>query len=113
MKWRTVTYYASTILLIIGAALGIKHRLGVDIIYMIGGVGYTLTYMFAPVTDLSVRERRLIRMNIFAGLLFMTSGVFRFLGRGQAEWVLFFALAMVFMIYGSVALMITESHKKK
>ncbi len=98
-------YIASTLLLLIGAATGIAQSLAMDIVYLVGALGYGLYYVLVPTDGLELRMRRLVRMNVFAALLFILSAVAR-LGvldaYGSQLWVVCLLLGLIFMVYASV-----------
>ena len=107
-------YIVSVLLIISGAALALtEHRL-FDVLYGLGAVGYALYYVLALERDASRLLRRVARMGVFSGLLFLLSAVARFgvfdsFGRGA--WLVFLALGLVYMIYGNVLLYMDEKKK--
>lgn len=107
-------YIVSVLLIISGAALALtEHRL-FDVLYGLGAVGYGLYYVLAPERYASRLLRRVARMGVFSGLLFLLSalarfGVFDSFGRGA--WLVFLALGLVYMIYGNVLLYMDEKKK--
>lgn len=104
-KITDITYQISCLLLVAGAALGYSPAWWAKLLLAIGAAGYLLTFMLVSPLGLDMRTRRLYRMNFLAGLLFGVSAYFRYMGRGQMEWLLFFAIGLVFMIYASIFLM--------
>ena len=101
-------YIVSVLLIISGAALALtEHRL-FDVLYGLGAVGYGLYYVLAPERDASRLLRRVARMGVFSGLLFLLSAVARF---GRGAWLVFLALGLVYMIYGNVLLYMAEKKK--
>ncbi|GAD05846.1 hypothetical protein HQ45_07285 [Porphyromonas crevioricanis] len=102
MKDYPFLYQSGAILLILGSALHIALWSYAPWLYALGAGLYTLYFLLQPHKSYEVRERRLIRMNLFSGLLFITSAVF--LLRNSTMWILFFALAMVFAIYAGLLL---------
>lgn len=108
-------YIVSTLMILSGAALGMVEHLAFHLIYLLGGAGYLLYYLIAPEEHLPLRERRLIQMNAFAGLLFVVSGVARlgvFDAWGAKLWILFLLLAVIFMIYANLVLANIRSKNK-
>lgn len=100
-------YIVSALMLLSGAMLGIVGHIVFHIIYLIGGIGYLIYYLVAPTDGLSIRDKRLVRMNSFAGLLFVVSGIARFGvfdAWGQQLWILFLTLGVVFMLYANIVL---------
>lgn len=99
-------YIVSSLMLVFGAALGIVQHIAYDYIYLLGAVGYGLYFLLAQDKDAPLRERRLVRMNVFASLLFIISAVFRLgylpASYGQQLWVLFMLLGLVFMLYANL-----------
>ncbi len=98
-------FVVSCLMLVSGAALGIVRHLAFDFIFILGGVGYGLYYMLMPTEGLDLRLRRLVRMNVFASLLFILSGVARlglFDSYGHQLWVVFLLMGVIFMAYASI-----------
>lgn len=106
-KVTDLLYMCSCLLLLIGAALAFRATLWVNVLFAVGAAGYLLSYMLSPrpTGDNQLRKRRLHRMGFLSALLFGISATYRFIGHGQQEWLLFFAVGMVFMIYSNVLLM--------
>lgn len=105
-------YIVSALMLISGAMLGIVGNIIFHIIYLLGAVGYLTYYIIAPSKGIGIREKRLVRMNAFAGLLFIVSAIARFRvldAWGQKLWILFLTLGVVFMLYANVVLGRTQS----
>ncbi len=108
-------YIVSVLLLLSGAALALTEQLLFDILYALGSVGYGLYYVLAPERDASPLLRRVARMGVFSGLLFLLSAAARFglfdaFGRGA--WLVFLALGLLYMIYGNVLLYLDDKKKK-
>ena len=70
-------YIVSVLMLLSGAALAMTRHTAFDVLYTLGGVGYTLYYILAPLRDQPRLVRRVARMGVFSGLLFTLSGVAR------------------------------------
>jgi len=108
-------YIVSVLLIISGAALALtEHRL-FDVLYGLGAIGYGLYYVLAPERDASRLLRRVARMGVFSGLLFLISAAARFdtfATFGQGLWLVFLALGLIYMIYGNVLLYIDERKKQ-
>lgn len=99
-------YIVSSLLLILGAALGLMGSIILDLVYLTGALGYMLYFLLEPRgQQLDLRTSRLVKMNLLASLLFVLSAVAR-LGLldsyGQGLWILCFALGLVFMIYANI-----------
>ena len=106
-------YIVSVLLLLSGAAL--TEQLLFDILYALGAVGYGLYYVLAPERDASPLLRRVARMGVFSGLLFLLSAAARFGlfdGFGRGAWLVFLALGLLYMIYGNVLLYLDDKKKK-
>lgn len=100
-------YIISSLMLVSGAALGIVGHIIFDLIYLFGGVGYGLYFLLLPEVGRSIRRRRLVRMNVFAALLFVLSAASRMglLDRyGSQLWVVALLLGLIFMIYANIIL---------
>ena len=109
-------YIVSVLLLLTGAALAMTHHLIFDITYTLGALGYTLYYILAPLKEQPHFIRRVTRMGVFSGLLFLLSAVSRFGvfdAYGQNAWLLFLALGLVYMCYGNVLLYLGEHKDRK
>ncbi|MDO4692308.1 MAG: hypothetical protein Q4A64_05495 [Porphyromonadaceae bacterium] len=95
-------YIVSALMLITGAALGIVHHIVFDAIYLLGAIGYGLYFILAADSNADIRTKRLVRMNVFASVLFVVSALARFGlldAYGQQLWILFLVLGLVFMLY--------------
>lgn len=105
-KTLQIVYILSAIALVVGAALGIlKHPL-VDSLYLAGALGYSMHYLLYPTVGKPLRERRLVKMNVFTSLLFVGSALARwglFDRYGQQLWVVLLALGLIFMVYAHLA----------
>ncbi|KGN98511.1 hypothetical protein HR11_08205 [Porphyromonas macacae] len=110
-RFTDILYICSGLLLIIGAFSGFIRELWVNIVFALGAAGYLLSFMLTPPKNKDLRSRRLHRMGFLSGLLFGISAAYRFIGREQQEWLLFFALGLVFMIYANL-LTITRKNKQ-
>lgn len=100
-------YIVSCLMLVSGAALGIVGHVVFDVIYLLGALGYGLYYLLIPAQGLGVRMRRLVRMNVFAALLFLLSGSNRlgaFSQYGQQLWIVLLLLGLIFMVYANVVI---------
>lgn len=108
-------YIISLLLLLSGAALALTQHLLFDILYTVGALGYGLYYLLAPEPNAPKIIRRVARMGVFSGILFVLSGVARFGifdAYGQNAWVVFLALGLIYMIYGNILLHLDERKKK-
>ena len=109
-------YIVSVLMLLTGAALAMTHHIIFNIIYTLGALGYTLYYALAPLKEQPRLIRRVARMGVFSGLLFLLSAIARFGlfdAYGQNAWLLFLALGLVYMCYGNVLLYLSEHKRKK
>lgn len=109
-------YIVSVLILLTGAALAMAHHVAFDVLYTLGGVGYTLYYVLAPMKDQPRLVRRVARMGVFSGLLFTLSGVARFGlfdAYGQNAWLVFLVLGLVYMCYGNILLYIGDKKSKQ
>lgn len=108
-------YIVSLLLILSGAAFALTaHRL-FDVLYALGALGYGAYYLLALEPDAPKIFRRVARMGVFSGILFLLSAVARFGvfdAYGQNAWLLFLALGLVYMIYGNVLLYLDERKKK-
>lgn len=115
-KFLNILYFISCVLLIIGGALGITHRIEADLTFLLGAIGYGSYYALLPSSDGELRQKRLVRMNIFASILFIVSAIarFGFLDRyGQQLWVFFLLLGLIFMVYANVTTGYTTRKRPK
>ncbi|MDY6122516.1 MAG: hypothetical protein SPI72_05530 [Porphyromonas sp.] len=100
MKDYPFLYQVGAIALFVGAVLHLFALSLAPWVYAIGATLYTLYFLLQPHKKFPTRKRRLLRLNLIAGLLFISSAVFLF--RSSTMWILFFALAMVFATYSSL-----------
>lgn len=108
-------YIVSLLLLLSGAALALTGHLLFDSLYTAGALGYGLYYVLAPEPSAPKVIRRVARMGVFSGILFLLSAVARFGvfdAYGQNAWVVFLALGLVYMIYGNILLYLDERKKQ-
>ena len=109
-------YIVSVLMLLSGAALAMTRHTAFDVLYILGGVGYTLYYILAPLRDQPRLVRRVARMGVFSGLLFTLSGVAcfgLFDAYGQNAWLVFLVLGLVYMCYGNILLYIGDKKSKQ
>lgn len=105
-KMMQIVYIVSTLALVVGAALGLLGHWLADSLYLMGALGYGVYYLLYPTACKPLRERRLVRMNVFASILFVASALARFglFDRyGQQLWVVLLALGLIFMVYAHLA----------
>lgn len=98
-------YIISGSMLVIGAALGITEHFVAHIVYLLGSIGYGLYYLMISKQATGLRAKRLVRMNIFASIMFILSAVARLgvLDRyGSQLWIALLLLGMIFMIYANL-----------
>lgn len=109
-------YIVSALMLLSGAALGMVRHIIFDVIYLLGAVGHGIYFIVAADPKAELRTKRLVRMNVFASLLFALSGLAR-LGLldtyGQQLWVLFLLLGLIFMLYANLVGLWSQDNKKK
>lgn len=110
-------YIGSSLLLLFGAAMGLMRLLIFDLVYLIGGLGYMLYFLLAPKgMQLELRTSRLVKMNLWASLLFVISAGARMglLDRyGAGLWILFLALGLVFMLYANLVGLYSSSSNSR
>lgn len=109
-------YIISSLLLLIGAASGMAESLVMDMVYLSGALGFGVYYLLAPTRRMSLRMRRLVRMNIFASLLFTLSAIVRmgwFERVGRQLWIVALLMGLIFMIYASVIPMLGRDRENE
>lgn len=102
-------------MLVVGAGLGLLESRILDVVYLIGAVGYILYWFTQTGQTETLRLRRLARMNILAGVLFALSAVARMglLDRYGAQlWVLAMTIGVIFMLYAHLVALF-GTHKDK
>lgn len=108
-------YIVSLLLLLSGAALALTANRFFDILYLLGALGYSIYHLIALEPGAPIILRRVARMGVFSGILFLLSAVARFGlfdSYGKNAWLLFLALGLVYMIYGNVLLYLDERKKQ-
>lgn len=102
-------------MLVIGAALGITEHFISHLVYLLGSMGYGLYYLIISKQATDLRAKRLVRMNIFASIMFVLSAVSR-LGAldkyGAQLWIVLLLLGLIFMIYANAIIGHTSSLDK-
>lgn len=115
VKSITYMYYMASILILFGAGIGgVIDNILFDVVFLIGALMYFFCYLLKPKEKDNVRLKRIENMNVFAGILFTISSVLKMgwipsLGKGL--WVLFFALAVVFVIYAFIIVFVVKDKK--
>ena len=98
-KVRNYLFMFSGLLVLVGALLYITYWLYASYIFAFGAAGITVSYMTTPYQHLSVRFRRLHRINVLAGISLVVSSIFMF--RLQMEWVVFLLISSLLILYTS------------
>lgn len=109
-------YIVSALMLLTGAALGMMHHIVFDAVYLLGALGYGLYFIVASDSKANIRTKRLVRMNVFASVLFVISALARFGlldAYGQQLWILFLLLGLVFMLYTNAISIFRGKNDKK
>jgi hypothetical protein len=94
---RTVIYTISAVLLLAGAIL---YNFQVDIapyLFAIGAAGITVCYLTVSVKHMGLRQKRLHKYNIMAGLLTVFASALMFSDR--KEWLICLTVAAIFQLY--------------
>ena len=105
-------YAAGLVLVVLSSLIHFitKHPAGAWILALSGGLtalSMMIKGAFEPRRSTGVRTRRLDRMRLVGGLLFLTAGGFAI--EGQNLWILLFAGGTVFTLYG---IFVTEKKPK-
>ncbi len=105
-------YMLGASLTILGALPIIQGSEVLIYIYALGVFAYTLYYLICDWgIKLDVFEQRIIRLNRFASVLLLVSAVARFGlldNYGQNLWIFFLGLALVFILYANILLLIKK-----
>ncbi|MDR2472770.1 MAG: hypothetical protein LBD53_04285 [Tannerella sp.] len=99
-KQRDFFLYLSATLVLLGAVLYLSHWFYVPYIFAVGAAGVALVFLTTPTANLDFRQKRLHRINVFAGISLVASSVFMF--RGETSWVVFLLIAALLMFYGTL-----------
>lgn len=116
IKSITYMYYMASILIIFGVGIGgMVQHIVFDVSYLIGAILYLICYIIKPKDKKNIRLKRLDNMNVFAGILFTISSIlkmgwFPYLSQ-QNMWILFFTLAVVFVMYAFVIVFVIKEKK--
>ncbi len=96
-KTRTVLFNCSALLLLAGAGLHLALPATSSYLFAAGAAGYVLCHLTLPTKGIDLRQRRLHRYSIFAGLLCVFASVLMF--KGQKEWVICLTIAALLQLY--------------
>lgn len=96
---RTYLYMVSGILVLTGALFYITKWDYAPWIFAVGTAGVMVSYLTMPQKGLDFRQRRLQRLNMFAGLAMIAASVFMF--KQRMEWVAFLLIAALIQLYTS------------
>lgn len=115
VKSITYMYYMASIFILFGVGIGgvIDHVL-FDVAFLVGALMYLFCYLLKPKDDDNIRLKRLENMNVFAGMLFTISSVLKmgWIPSFKGLWILFFALAVVFVVYAFVIVFVVKDKKE-
>lgn len=98
---------AGLLLIVAGTALPLLHFTGlwVRIIYSLGAATVLIARLFGPLPkNLPFRARRLCRMEISAGLIFVVGAFFMWYQPDRMDWIAFTLAGAVVQIYTSLTL---------
>lgn len=96
-RTRTIIYTIAALLLLAGALLHLTQWMLAPYLFAVGAAGIAVCYLTIPVKGLGFRERRLHRLNIFAGLLMIFASGLMF--SDHKEWVLCLTIAAILQVY--------------
>jgi hypothetical protein len=96
---RKYVFLLSAAFVLGGAALFISKWIYAAYVFAVGAAGVTVCFLTSPYEGLSIRRRRLHRLNVISGILIIVSSIFMF--RGRKEWVIFLLIAALFLVYTS------------
>jgi len=96
---RNYFFMFSGIMVLTGSVCYITHWFYSPYLFAFGAAGIALCFMTEPYQNLAFRQRRLHRINIFAGISLIASSVFMF--RRKMEWVVFLLIAALLFLYTS------------
>ncbi len=115
--WRHAAYQLGSILLVVGALTpffvqtqkGIYGLVG-NFVYLIGAALFLLAFISSPIKNLSIRQRRVYRMNVLTGAFFLVSSLLR-MWRTDGLWMIFMGIAVGYMLYAMVLLVTGKKEK--
>jgi hypothetical protein len=96
---RDLVFALSGIMALVGAVFYITHWLYSPYLFATGAAGITVCFMTVPYKDLDTRQRRLHRINVFAGIALILASIFMF--RQNAAWIAFLLIASLLLLYTS------------
>lgn len=94
------------LLIVIGTALPLFHVLGIPVrvIYSIGALTVLVGRLFAPsVKGVSLRVRRLCRLEIWVGIIFCAGAFFMWYMPQRMDWMAFTLAGAAVQVYVSMA----------
>jgi hypothetical protein len=96
---RTYIFLLSVVLTLAGATLYLTDRIHAPYLFAAGTAGITVCFMTLSGKNLGIRRRRLLRINVIAGISMIAASVLMF--RGRMEWVVCLFIAALLLIYTS------------
>ena len=94
---RSILFTLAAFLVLAGAVLYLTHWAMAPYLFAVGAAGITVCYLTLPVKDLGLREKRLHRFIVIAGLLMICASGLMFDGR--KEWVICLVVATILQLY--------------
>lgn len=98
---RTILFNCAALLVLAGAILQLTQWAVAPYLFAVGAAGIAVCYLTIPVKGLGLRERRLHRFNVFAGLLMIFASGLMFSAR--KEWVICLTIAAILQVYTAFA----------
>lgn len=98
-KVRTIIFYIAGLLVLAGTVLYLTQWVLAPYLFAVGSAGIAVCYLTMPVKELSLRQRRLHRNNVIAGILMISASGLMFNHRN--EWILCLSIAAIFQLYSA------------
>ena len=97
---RSYLFMLSAVFVLTGALSYITHWIYSPYIFAVGAAGVTVCFLTTPSKHLSLRLRRLHRINIMAGVMMIVASSFMF--KRKMEWVVFLFIGALMILYTSL-----------
>lgn len=106
---RSILFSIAYLLVLVGAILYLTQWEFAPYLFAMGAAGVTVSFLTLPTKEMELRERRLHRFHVIAGILMVCASGFMF--KHRTEWILCLTISAIFQLYASFVS--TSKSKKK
>lgn len=94
---RNIIFSLSGLLVLVGAVLYLTQWMYAPYLFAVGSSGIAVCYLTLSAKEMGLRQRRLHRSNVIAGLLMICASGFMF--KDRTEWILCLTIAAILQVY--------------